>query len=65
MGPGNRLGGGRTKAHWAMQELKELSPYICDDFRNFLSGGTKFCFMFSGDVAACGASDQFTLINAR
>ena len=48
-----------------MQELKELSPYIGDDFKNFLSGGTKFCFMFSGDVAACGASDQFTLINAR
>ena len=42
-----------------------LSSYTGDDFGNFLPCGTKFFYMFLGDVAASGASDQFTLIDAR
>ena len=64
VGPSNRLRGG-TKAQWATQSDISLSSYTGDHFGNFLPCGTKFFFMFLGNLVACGASDQFTQIDAR
>ena len=40
-----------------------LLPFIPDKSTSFAPCGPNIFFMFSGDVAASGASDQFALIN--
>ena len=56
---------GRTRPVGVMQMLKCVLPYICNIFPPLLACGTKFFFVFAGNVAACGASDEIVLIEAR
>ena len=63
-GPRERIGG-TYLAHWATQRAITLLPYIPFIFTSFPPCGTKFFFVFAGDVAACGASDEIASIEAR
>ena len=64
-GPNRQVKGGHTKAQQATQRALALPPYIPEFFALFASCRTNVIFLFTGEVAACGASDQVARINAR
>ena len=49
--------GRRTKAHRAKQRALALPPFIPEKSSLFAPCGTKFLFLFAGDVAHRGASN--------